>query len=65
LGQNGSVKLALAYYAKWLLTKHLKEMHGFMVENAKYERLLTFEGIPRHQNHAKMNIRILGDAMAM
>ncbi len=36
-----------------------------MVENAKYERLLTFEGIPRHQNHAKMNIRILGDAMAM
>ncbi len=25
----------VTYYAKWLLTKHLKEMHGLVAKNAK------------------------------
>ncbi len=25
----------VAYYAKWLLTKHLKEVHGLVAEKAK------------------------------
>jgi len=28
----------VAYYAKWLLTKHLKEVHGLVVEKAKLGR---------------------------
>jgi hypothetical protein len=55
----------IAYVAKWLLTKHLKEVHGLVIEKAKLERFSTFERGPWHQNHVKMNIRILGDAMAM
>ncbi len=28
----------VAYFAKWLLTKHLKEVHGLVPEKAKPER---------------------------
>jgi hypothetical protein len=50
---------------KWLLTKHLKEMHGLMVEKVKHDRLSTFERGIRHQDHVKMNVHIVGNAMAM
>ncbi len=36
-----------------------------MVENAKPEKPSTSVGGPRHQDHAKMNARILGNAMAV
>jgi hypothetical protein len=36
----------VAYCAKWLLTKHLKEVHGLVVENAKPRRPSTFERCP-------------------
>ncbi len=36
-----------------------------MVEKAKPERPSTAAGGPWHQDHAKMNARILGNAMAM
>jgi hypothetical protein len=55
----------VAYCAKWLLIKHLKEVHGLMGDKAKLGRFSTLEGGPRHQDHVKMNARILGDAMAM
>ncbi len=55
----------VAYCAKWLLTKHLKEVHGLVVEKAKPGRPSTSAGGPRHQDHAKMNVRILGNAMAV
>jgi hypothetical protein len=55
----------VAYCAKWLLTKHLKEVHGLVAEKSKPRRLLTSAGGPRHQDHAKMNTRILGNAMAV
>jgi hypothetical protein len=55
----------ITYYAKWLLTKHLKEVHGLVAKNAKPGRPSTVAGGPRHQEHAKMNVRILGNAMAM
>jgi hypothetical protein len=55
----------IAYYAKWLLTKHLKEVHGLVAEKAKPGRPSTATGGPRHQDHAKMNARILGNAMAV
>ncbi len=55
----------IAYCAKWLLTKHLKEVHGLVVEKAKPGRFSTSAEGPRHQDHAKMNARILGNAMAM
>jgi hypothetical protein len=31
----------VAYCAKWLLTKHLKEVHGLMVEKAKPRKFST------------------------
>jgi len=34
----------VAYCAKWLLTEHLKEMHGLVVEKAKFTRPSTFKG---------------------
>ncbi len=40
-------------------------MHGLIAEKAKLGKPLTFKGRPQHQDHAKMNARILGDAMAM
>jgi hypothetical protein len=36
-----------------------------MVKKAKPRRSSTYEGGLQHQNHAKMNIRILGNAMVM
>ncbi len=36
-----------------------------MAKKAKHGRLSTFKGSLRHQEHAKMNDYILGDAMAM
>jgi hypothetical protein len=55
----------VTYCGKWLLTKHLKEVNGLAVEKAKLGRLSTSEGGPRHQNHAKMNVRILKNAMVV
>jgi hypothetical protein len=55
----------VAYCAKWLLTKPLKEVHGLVAEKAKPRRPSTSARGPRHQDHAKMNARILGNAMAM
>jgi len=55
----------VAYCAKWLLTKHLKEVHGLVAEKSKPGRPSTVAGGPRHQDHAKMNARILGNAMAV
>jgi len=53
----------VAYCAKWLLIKHLKEVHGLVAEKSKPGRLSTAAGSLRHQDHAKMNVRILGNAM--
>jgi hypothetical protein len=36
-----------------------------MAENAKLGKPSTFQGGPWHQDHAKMNARIVGNAMAM
>jgi hypothetical protein len=36
-----------------------------MSKNAKPRRLSTFERGFQHQDHVKMNVHILGDAMAM
>jgi hypothetical protein len=55
----------IAYCVKWLLTKHLKEVHGLVAEKAKHGRPSTTAGSPRHQDHAKMNARILGNAMVV
>jgi len=55
----------VTYCAKWLLTKHLKEVHGLVVEKSKLGRPSTAVGGARHQDHAKMNARILGNAMAV
>ncbi len=55
----------VAYYAKWLLTKHLKEVHGLVAEKAKPGRPSTSIRGPQHQDHGKMNARILGNAQAM
>jgi hypothetical protein len=55
----------VAYCAKWLLTKHLKEVHGLVAEKAKPRRFSTSGGGPQHQDHAKMNACILGNAMAV
>jgi hypothetical protein len=55
----------VAYYAKWLLTKHLKEVHGLVAEKSKPRRPSTVGGGLQHQNHAKINARILGNAMAV
>jgi hypothetical protein len=48
-----------------LLTKHLKEVHGLVAEKSKPGRPSTSAGGPQHQDHAKMNDRILGNAMAV
>jgi hypothetical protein len=48
-----------------LLTKHLKEVHGLITKKVELGRPSTFEGSPWHQDRAKMNARILGDAMAV
>jgi len=55
----------ITYCAKWLLTKHLAEVHGLVAEKSKPGRPSTSAGGPQHQDHAKMNARILGNAMAV
>ncbi len=55
----------VAYCAKWLLTKHLKEVHGLVAEKSKPGRPSTAVGGLRHQDHAKMNAHILGNVMAV
>jgi hypothetical protein len=35
----------VAYCAKWLLTKHLKEVHGLVAKKAKSRRPSTFKEI--------------------
>jgi hypothetical protein len=48
-----------------MLTKHLKKVHGLVVKKAKPGRPSTSVKSPRHQDHAKMNARILGNAMVV
>jgi len=55
----------MAYCAKWLLTKHLKEAHGLVAEKSKVGRPSTVARGPRHEDHAKMNARISQNAMAV
>jgi len=55
----------VTYCAKWLLTKHSKEVHGLVIEKVKHGKPSTFKRSPRHQNHAKMNAHILGNAMVV
>jgi len=55
----------VAYCAKWLLIKHLKEVHGLVTKKAKPGRPSTSKRGPWHQDHAKMNACIIGNAMAV
>jgi hypothetical protein len=55
----------VTYCAKCLLTNHLKEVHGLVAKKVKLGRLSTSIGSPQHQNHVKMNARILGNAMVV
>jgi hypothetical protein len=55
----------VTYSTKWLLTKHLKEVHGLMAKKDKPRRPSTFKRGLQHQDHAKMNVRILRNAMAV
>ncbi len=54
----------VTYSTKWLLTKHLKEVHSLMVGKDKPKRPSTSKRSPQHQDHVKMNTCIL-DAMVM
>jgi hypothetical protein len=56
---------SVAYCVKWLLTKHLKEVHALVVEKVKLGRPLTSARSLQHQDHGKMNARILGNAQAV
>jgi len=47
------------------LTKHLAQVHGLVVEKSKPGRPSTSAEGLQHQDYAKMNARILGDAMAV
>jgi hypothetical protein len=47
------------------LTKHLAQVHGLVAEKFKLGRPSTSSGGLRHQDHAKMNARILGNAMVV
>jgi hypothetical protein len=47
------------------LTKHLKEVHGLTTKKAKLRKPSTFKACHQHQDHAKMNAHIMGDAIAM
>jgi hypothetical protein len=55
----------VTYSTKWLLTKNLKEVHGLVAKKVKPGRPSTYEKRPQHQNHAKMNVHILGNAMVV
>jgi len=48
-----------------VIDQALAQVHGLVAEKSKLRRPSTFEGGPRHQDHAKMNVRILGDAMVV
>jgi hypothetical protein len=43
----------------------VEKVHGLVVEKAKPRKPSTFERGLRHQDHVKMNVHILGNAMAM
>jgi len=53
----------VAYSAKWLLTKHLKEVHGLVAKKTKLAS--TSKRGPWHRDHAKMNTHILRDVVFM
>jgi hypothetical protein len=36
----------VAYFTKWLLTKHLKKVHGLVAEKTKLGRFSTSKGSP-------------------
>jgi len=55
----------VTYCAKWLLIKHLKEVHGLVAKKSKPGRPSIVAGGPRHQDHAKMNAHILRNAMVV
>jgi hypothetical protein len=55
----------VTYCAKWLLINHLEEVHDLVAKKAKPGRSSTSKRHPRRRDHAKMNVYILGDAMAM
>jgi hypothetical protein len=55
----------VTYCAKWLLTKHLKEVHNLVAKKIKPGRPSTFERGLRHPNHVKINACILGNVMVM
>jgi len=55
----------VTYCVKWFLTKHLKEVHGLMAKKAKPRKSSTFDKGLQHQDHAKMNVCILGNDMTM
>jgi len=55
----------VAYYAKWLLTKHLKDVHGLMAKMVKLGKPSTLKKGPQHQDHAKMNVRILKNVIVV
>jgi hypothetical protein len=48
-----------------VLKKHLKEVHGSVVEKAKLGKPSTYKRGHQHQDHVKMNICILGDVVAV
>ncbi len=49
----------VTYFAKWLLTKHLKEVHGLMVKKPKPRKLSVSKKNLQRQDHVKMNVHIL------
>jgi len=68
LGRNGNVKLPFALshiVLNGLLTNHLKEVHDLVAKTTKLERPSISKRDLQHQDHVKMNVHILGDAMAM
>jgi hypothetical protein len=67
LGQNESVKLALAlsHIVPNVVDQTFEGSAWFCGRKAKPGRPSISKGGPRHQNHAKMNIYILENAMAV
>jgi hypothetical protein len=55
----------VTYCAKWLLSKHFKEVHDLVAEKAKPKRPSTLKKGRQHQDHAKMNVHILENAMVV
>jgi hypothetical protein len=48
-----------------VVNQTFEEVHGLVMEMAKPWRPLIFERDPCHQHHDKMNVCILGNAMAV